>query len=48
MENKLSNIEILEVFKKLQLPNDSNYVETFEVWESHPIPEGTKIFFESY
>ena len=43
---KSVNVDIKEVFKKLDIPNTSEN-QNFEVWEVTPLKKGTRIFFES-
>ena len=40
------DVDIMEVFKKLDIPNNSEN-QNFEVWEVTPLKKGTRIFFES-
>lgn len=43
---KSVDADIKEVFKKLDIPNNSEN-QNFEVWEVTPLKKGTRIFFES-
>ena len=46
VEMKIVEADVKEIFKKLNLPDNSE-TQNFEVWEVTPIRKGTKIFFES-
>ena len=48
-KGELTQEEIIEVFKTLQIPTDKKYFNnTFEVWEVPPIRKGMQIYFESH
>lgn len=47
-EFKLTEEEIIEVFKTFQNPMNKKYFDAFEVWEIPPIRKDMQIFFECY
>lgn len=48
MNNENFDLEnIQKLFKKLNIPDNYDPNKRYEIWQVHPIPEGTTVFFES-